>query len=71
VQKDFRAARALIGLVPQELFTESFESVWATVTFSRGLFGKPPNPQFVEKVLRDLSLWDKRDARLMELSGGM
>lgn len=71
VQKDFRAARALIGLVPQELFTESFESVWATVTFSRGLFGKPPNPQFVEKVLRDLSLWDKRNARLMELSGGM
>lgn len=71
VQKDFRAARSLIGLVPQELFTESFESVWATVTFSRGLFGKPPNPAFIEKVLRDLSLWDKRDARLMELSGGM
>lgn len=71
VQKDFRAARALIGLVPQELFTESFESVWATVTFSRGLFGKPRNPEFVEKVLRDLSLWDKRNARLMELSGGM
>ena len=71
VQKDFRAARSQIGLVPQELFTESFESVWATVTFSRGLFGKPPNPQLVEKVLRDLSLWDKRHARLMELSGGM
>lgn len=71
VQKEFRAARASIGLVPQELFTESFESVWATVTFSRGLFGKAPNPALIEKILRDLSLWDKRKARLMELSGGM
>ncbi len=71
VQKEFRAARASIGLVPQELFTESFESVWATVTFSRGLFGKAPNPALIEKILRDLSLWNKRKARLMELSGGM
>lgn len=71
VQRNFRATRSLIGLVPQELFTESFESVWATVNFSRGLFGKPPNPAFVEQILRDLSLWDKRNARLMELSGGM
>ncbi len=71
VQKEFRAARASIGLVPQELFTESFESVWAAVTFSRGLFGKAANPALIEKILRDLSLWDKRKARLMELSGGM
>jgi len=68
---DFRAARAKIGLVPQELFTESFESVWATVSFSRGLFGKPANPAHIEKVLRSLSLWDKRDTRVMALSGGM
>jgi len=69
--RDYRAARRKIGLVPQELHTDAFESVWATVTFSRGLFGCPPNPAFVEKVLRDLSLWDKRKAKIMELSGGM
>ncbi len=68
---DFRAARALIGLVPQELTTDAFESVWNTVSFSRGLFGKPPNPEHIEKVLRDLSLWDKKDNRVMTLSGGM
>jgi ABC-2 type transport system ATP-binding protein len=71
IVRDYRAARAAIGLVPQELLTDAFESVWATVTFSRGLFGKPPNPAHVEKVLRDLSLWDKRDAKIMTLSGGM
>jgi ABC-2 type transport system ATP-binding protein len=71
VVKDYRAARTKIGLVPQELTTDGFESVWATVTFSRGLFGKPPNPAYIEKVLHDLSLWDKRDARIMTLSGGM
>ena len=69
--RDYRAARRMIGLVPQELHTDAFESVWATVSFSRGLFGCPPNPGHVEKVLRDLSLWDKRKARIMELSGGM
>ncbi|MDX8128942.1 ABC transporter ATP-binding protein [Methylomonas sp. OY6] len=69
--RDYRAVRAAIGLVPQELHTDAFESVWATVSFSRGLFGKPPNPDYVEKVLRDLSLWDKRDAKIMSLSGGM
>jgi ABC-2 type transport system ATP-binding protein len=68
---DYRAARAKIGLVPQELHTDAFESVWATVRFSRGLFGKPPNPAHLEKVLRDLSLWDKKDAKIMTLSGGM
>ncbi|HVM96834.1 MAG TPA: ABC transporter ATP-binding protein [Candidatus Acidoferrales bacterium] len=68
---DFRAARAKIGLVPQELSTDMFETVWATVTFSRGLFGKPKNPAHIEKVLRDLSLWDKRDNKIMTLSGGM
>jgi ABC-2 type transport system ATP-binding protein len=68
---DFRAARALIGLVPQELTTDAFESVWATVSFSRGLFGKPKNPAHVEKTLRDLSLWDKRNDKIMTLSGGM
>ena len=68
---DFRAARAMIGLVPQELTTDAFESVWATVSFSRGLFGKRPNPGYIEKILRDLSLWDKKDDRLMTLSGGM
>ncbi|MFY0580082.1 ABC transporter ATP-binding protein [Cystobacter fuscus] len=71
IVSDFRAARAKIGLVPQELSTDAFESVWATVNFSRGLFGKPPNPAYVEKVLRDLSLWDKKDSRIMTLSGGM
>ncbi len=69
--RDFRAARKLIGLVPQELSTDAFESVWATVSFSRGLFGRSPNPAYLEKLLRDLSLWDKRHARIMELSGGM
>ncbi|WNG39435.1 ABC transporter ATP-binding protein [Archangium violaceum] len=68
---DFRAARSKIGLVPQELSTDAFESVWATVNFSRGLFGKPRDPAYIEKVLRDLSLWDKKDARIMTLSGGM
>ena len=71
VVRDYRAARALIGLVPQELSTDSFETVWSTVTFSRGLFGKPPNPAHIEKVLRDLSLWDKKDSKIMTLSGGM
>ena len=70
-RRDYRAARSAIGLVPQELHTDSFESVWATVNFSRGLFGKAPNPEYLEKVLRDLSLWDKRDAKIMTLSGGM
>jgi ABC-type multidrug transport system, ATPase component len=68
---DFRAARSKIGLVPQELSTDMFESVWATVNFSRGLFGKPPSPAYVEKLLRDLSLWDKKDSKIMALSGGM
>ncbi len=68
---DFRPARMKIGLVPQELATDSFESVWATVKFSRGLFGRPPDPAYLERVLRDLSLWDKKDARIMTLSGGM
>src|SRR5919112_5028910 len=68
---DYRAARALIGLVPQELTTDAFETVRATVSFSRGLFGKPHDPGYVEKVLRDLSLWDKKDDKIMTLSGGM
>lgn len=68
---EFRAARAKIGLVPQELTTEAFESVIGSVTFSRGLFGKPSNPAYIEKILRQLSLWDKKDAKMMELSGGM
>src|SRR5471030_3238491 len=68
---DYRAARALIGLVPQELHTDAFESVWATVNFSRGLFDKPRNPAYVERILRSLSLWDKKDSRIMTLSGGM
>ena len=71
IVKDYRAARSKIGLVPQELTTDAFETVWATVSFSRGLFGKRPNPAHIEKVLRDLSLWDKRDNKLMTLSGGM
>jgi len=71
VVRDFRAARAKIGLVPQELSTDAFESVWSTVSFSRGLFGKPPNSAHIEKVLRDLSLWDKKDSKIMALSGGM
>jgi ABC-2 type transport system ATP-binding protein len=69
--KDYRATRAMIGLVPQELHTDMFVTVWNTVRFSRGLFGKAPNPQHLEKVLRDLSLWEKRDDRIMTLSGGM
>ena len=68
---DFRATRTLIGLVPQELTTDAFESVWGTVSFSRGLFGKAPNPAHIEKVLRSLSLWDKKDSKIMTLSGGM
>ncbi len=68
---DYRKTRAIIGLVPQELSTDMFETPLATVTLSRGLFGKPSNPAFVEKVLRDLSLWDKRDSRIVTLSGGM
>src|SRR3954465_10597248 len=71
IVRESRAARMKIGLVPQELSTDAFESVWATVRFSRGLFGKPPNPAHLEKVLRDLSLWEKRDSRIMALSGGM
>jgi ABC-2 type transport system ATP-binding protein len=71
IVKNFRAARSLIGLVPQELHTDAFESVWATVSFSRGLFNKPANPVYVEKVLRALSLWDKKDNKIMTLSGGM
>jgi ABC-2 type transport system ATP-binding protein len=69
--KNYRSARSLIGLVPQELTTDAFESVWATVSFSRGLFGKPKNPAHIEKVLKDLSLWEKRDNKIMTLSGGM
>jgi ABC-2 type transport system ATP-binding protein len=69
--RDFRAARAKIGLVPQELSTDMFETVWDTVSFSRGLFGKAPNPSYIEKVLRDLSLWDKKDTKIRALSGGM
>ena len=68
---DYRPARALIGLVPQELTTDTFETVWATVSFSRGLFGKPPDPGHIEKVLKALSLWDKKDDIIMTLSGGM
>ena len=68
---EYRAARSLIGLVPQELTTDAFETVWATVNFSRGLFGKPKDPGYVEKVLRDLSLWDKKDSKIITLSGGM
>lgn len=71
IAADYRGARSLIGLVPQELTTDSFETVWATVSFSRGLFGKPKNPAYMEKVLRDLSLWEKRDSKIITLSGGM
>ena len=71
IVRDFRAARSKIGLVPQELTTDAFESVWATVTFSRGLFGRPADPAHIEELLRSLSLWDKRSARIMTLSGGM
>jgi ABC-2 type transport system ATP-binding protein len=71
IARDYRAARSKIGLVPQELATDTFETPWATVNLSRGLFGCPPDPAYVEKVLRDLSLWDKRKERIMTLSGGM
>jgi len=71
IVRDYRAARAKIGLVPQELSTDAFESVWATVKFSRGLFGKARDDAYLEKVLRDLSLWDKKDSKIMALSGGM
>ena len=71
IVRDYRGSRSTIGLVPQELFTDAFERVIDTVTFSRGLFGKPRNPAFIEKVLRDLSLWDKRNSKILELSGGM
>jgi ABC-2 type transport system ATP-binding protein len=67
----YRSARSLIGLVPQELHTDAFESVWGTVSFSRGLFGKPKNPGHIEKVLKDLSLWDRKDSKIVTLSGGM
>jgi ABC-2 type transport system ATP-binding protein len=69
--RDYRAARSTIGLVPQELHTDAFESIWATIKFSRGLFGKAPNAAYLEKVLRDLSLWEKRNEKIMALSGGM
>jgi ABC-2 type transport system ATP-binding protein len=68
---DYRVTRAMIGLVPQELTTDAFETVWATVSFSRGLFGKPPNPDYITKVLQELSLWDRKDSKIMTLSGGM
>jgi ABC-2 type transport system ATP-binding protein len=68
---EYRVARSMIGLVPQELTTDAFETVWDTVSFSRGLFGKPLNPDYIEKVLRDLSLWDRKDSKIMTLSGGM
>lgn len=71
VVRDYRAARTKIGLVPQELTTDSFETVWNTVSFSRGLFGRSPDPAHIEKVLKDLSLWNKKDNRLITLSGGM
>ncbi|MEM9386228.1 MAG: ABC transporter ATP-binding protein [Pseudomonadota bacterium] len=71
ITRNFRAARAAIGLVPQELATDTFETVWATVSFSRGLFGKAPDPAYLEQVLKTLSLWDKKDARILTLSGGM
>ena len=71
IATDYRAARTIIGLVPQELTTDSFESVWATVNFSRGLFGKPPDTALIERILKELSLWDKKDAKIMTLSGGM
>jgi ABC-2 type transport system ATP-binding protein len=71
IDRGYRAVRSMIGLVPQELTTDAFESVWDTVSFSRGLFGKSKNPAHIEKVLRDLSLWDKKDAKIRTLSGGM
>jgi len=71
VVSEYRATRSMIGLVPQEISTDAFETVWATVSYSRGLFGKPPNPAQIEKLLRQLSLWDKKDSKIMDLSGGM
>ncbi|CAN7598170.1 multidrug ABC transporter ATP-binding protein [Devosia sp. Root413D1] len=71
IVRDYRDSRKMIGLVPQELTTDAFETVWATVSHSRGLFGKKPNPEHLEKVLRELSLWDKKDSKIMQLSGGM
>ena len=71
IQREYRAARSKVGLVPQELTTDAFETVWATVNFSRRLFGRPPNPAYIERVLRELTLWEKRDERIMTLSGGM
>ena len=71
ILREYRAARSMIGLVPQELYTDMFETVWATVNFSRGLFGRAPAPQHIDKVLRELSLWEKRDDKIMTLSGGM
>jgi ABC-2 type transport system ATP-binding protein len=71
INAHYRAARSLIGLVPQELHTDAFETVWATTSFSRGLFGKPKNPALIEKILKDLSLWDKKDSMIRTLSGGM
>jgi ABC-2 type transport system ATP-binding protein len=71
IMRDYRRVRALIGLVPQELTTDAFETVWGAVSFSRGLFGKAPNPAYIEKILRALSLWEKKDNRIMTLSGGM
>lgn len=71
VQRDFRATRARIGLVPQELYTDMFETVWHTISFSRGLFGRAPNPSYLERLLKDLALWDKRHTKIMALSGGM
>jgi len=71
IQRDYRAARSAIGLVPQELTTDAFETVWATVSFSRGLFGKPKDPALIERILKDLSLWDKKDTQIRRLSGGM
>src|ERR1700687_122959 len=71
IAKEYRIVRAMIGLVPQELTTDAFESVWNTVTFSRGLFGKPSNPAYIEKVLKELTLWDRKDSKIMTLSGGM
>src|SRR5256885_16886435 len=71
IGRDYRMTRSMIGLVPQELTTDAFETVWATVSFSRGLFGKEKKPAHIEKVLKQLSLWDKKDSRIMQLSGGM
>jgi ABC-2 type transport system ATP-binding protein len=71
IKTDYRASRSMIGLVPQELTTDAFETVWATVSFSRGLFGRSANPQYIEKVLRELSLWNRKDSKIMTLSGGM